>query len=459
MSDSLVMPPAGSRSRLLTAAAAAVLLVALLLALLRVTSLDRVGGVRLSAAEWVMSDFKSVVYYPAKAFAAGDNPYDAKQYLARHPAPEGFRMYPPIMLVLAQPFAMLPLKWAVGLNVAVTLVLSGILALVSLRLGGARGRLPAVLFVTALILLSRPGQWNLLQGQVTLPLVLAAYAAVVLDRSRAVLSGCALALCLVKPNFGLPLAVVMLARGQVRPVALGTGLIVLANLPLVGVLAERAGGLARFVGHVAGAQDNLKQTADLLSQMSVFRVDGVALLTRFAGTGLGAIAPILVGGLVLGLVVVALRINRGQAGEPGVGSERGSPSPAVAGLIWSGILLCGYHIGYDLLLLAWPFTALVLQVVRAGRQTPMRHWVALALLALLAGNYVTSFAIIEALRDALRLPPALSLTLASLNSMALLGLFLLYLYEVLKPALALAPSAGVGSEGFAGSRQVSTLRS
>jgi hypothetical protein len=92
------------------------------------------------------------------------------------------------------------------------------------------------------------------------------------------------------------------------------------------------------------------------------------------------------------------------------------------------MLLCGYHLTYDLLLLTWPFTALVVRVAATGRDAPARHWVALGLFVLLAGNYLTTGKVIEILRPR----PVLALTLASLNGAALALLFGLYLYEVVK---------------------------
>ena len=47
---------------------------ALGLALVRVTWLSRLGGLRLSAADWALIDFRGSVYYPVRAFVEGD-PY------------------------------------------------------------------------------------------------------------------------------------------------------------------------------------------------------------------------------------------------------------------------------------------------------------------------------------------------------------------------------------------------
>jgi hypothetical protein len=398
-----------------------------LLALVRITAFDGVGGTGLSLAEWAMSDFKSVVYYPAKAFAAGDNPYDTTPYLARYPASFGFYMYPPVVLILNAPIAALPFGWAVAVKVAMTLMFTGLLALVSLRLAGTRARVAGVFFMAALILLSRPGQWNLLLGQVTIPIVLAAYAALALDRRRTMLTGCALALCLVKPNFGVPVAVVMLGRGQAVAVALGVAFILLLNLPLVGILADRAGGIVRLAELALGGEHTLGEAVRPLFQLTYHRVDLAALASQLAWFSLGKVGPLLIAGLVLGLVLVALRSDREQGG-------RAMPS-AVSGLVCSGILLCVYHPTYDLLLLTWPFAALALQVAATGRDTPPWQWIALGLLTVLAGNYLATATVMETARPY----PLLSLTLASLNGVALLVLFGLYLHAVVKPGPRLAP--------------------
>jgi hypothetical protein len=425
---------AGHR-HLLTAAAAALLALACLGALLRVTMLDSLGGVRLGAAEWAMSDFKSILYYPGRAFLDGANPYDTEQYLARYPAPAGFYVYPPLVFIFALPFAVLPLEGALLLKVATTLVLTAVLAVACLRLAGARGRLAAVLFVMAVVFLSRPGQWSLLLGQVTTPLVLATYAALVLGRRRALLAGCALALCLVKPNFGMPLAAIMLARGQVRAVATGVALIVLLNLPLVALMIERAGDPKLFLVHALGGGEPLSHVEELHAQLNYHRVDLVALVSQFLTTSsLGLLGTALLGATVLGLVIIGVRRLEGSAAD--VQAEW--PAQATAGLILTGMLLCGYHLTYDLLLLAWPFTALVVRIAATGRDSPPRHWLALGLFTLLAGNYLTTGKVIEELRSF----PVLALTLASLNGAALTILFGLYFYEVIRLRAALEQDGG-----------------
>ena len=70
------------RPRVLLAALA--LIAALGIAALRVTTLSNIGGVRLSA-NWAMTDFRSNIYFPVRAFVDGGNPYDRGSYRAHYP--------------------------------------------------------------------------------------------------------------------------------------------------------------------------------------------------------------------------------------------------------------------------------------------------------------------------------------------------------------------------------------
>src|SRR6188508_1124559 len=74
------------------ALAALALIAALVIAMLRVTTLSDVGGVRLSA-NWALVDFQNTIYYPVRAFIDGVNPYDRATYRAHYPA----ETFPPFL--------------------------------------------------------------------------------------------------------------------------------------------------------------------------------------------------------------------------------------------------------------------------------------------------------------------------------------------------------------------------
>jgi hypothetical protein len=394
-------------------AAVVLLAAALALPLYRAGSLRQVAGLSVGASDWAMSDFYSVVYYPAKAFREGGNPYDAAAYLPRYPAPESFRAYPPVLLLLAQPFTLLSPTDAALVQVGLTLVLTGVLAWWSLSLAG---RTPTTLGATvlfSLILLSRPGHWNLLQGQITVVIVLAVYAALALPRARAAPGALALAVALLKPNFGLPLAVLMLAGGRTRAVAGAVALTAALNLPVLAILAERSGGIERAARLMV--EGRLPEASDLASQYAIFRADASALLSRFVGVSLGPILPFVIG---LGLLALAAALIRRRPPA----AEGHLVDPVWVGLTCTTILLCIYHIGYDLLLLVWPATAVVHRFLSSTGSRLPRAWVELGLVTLLATNYLATYAVMHRLGFG----SAGALIAVSLNGMALLGLFYLY---------------------------------
>lgn len=412
------------RSRLLTAGAATLLVAAIGLALLRLSCIGcSVGGLRLGFGVVGMNDFQTTVYYPARAFADGVNPYNSEDYLARYPAPQPLRLYPPAMLVLFRPFAALSLETASKVQGALTIILSGLLAYVSLRLAGIRARPAAVLLVWALILFSRPGHWNLLLGQITLLVVLGTYGALAAGRRWAILAGLGLALSLLKPNFGLPLAVLMLARGQFTGVAVGATVTGILNIVPLPRLAELSGGIMNFAALFFGGTERFAQSSGPRDELTVYRVDASGLVGQWLPTPLGWLGSLLVAGIVLGLVFWVLR----RRGRLFASAEK--PDPALAGLLCCAILLSLYHIGYDMLLLAWPFIGLVSHLRSSPGRASNRHLLQLGLLSLLAVNYASTYSVILATHA----QGILLGLLTSLNGAALVALFGLLILEASAP--------------------------
>src|SRR4051812_25907272 len=91
--------------------AALALIAALGIAMLRVTALSDVGGVRLSA-NWALIDFQTTIYYPVRAFIDGVNPYDRDTYRAHYPGAETFPPFLPSTLLIHLPFGVMPLALA-----------------------------------------------------------------------------------------------------------------------------------------------------------------------------------------------------------------------------------------------------------------------------------------------------------------------------------------------------------
>jgi len=412
---------------------------ALTLAILRVTTLSQLVGVRLSMP-LPLNDFKAAVYCPVTAFMRGANPYDRRQLVEYCPlevycrgsrvtriespadrqealqsckSGDVFPPYAPAILTLHLPAALLPIDaaalayflWTVGLSLAVVAM--------ALRLAGARADPPAVLLGTGLLLLTRPGQLNLLLGQVALEMTLATYVALYTSRASPRISGLALAIAAYKPTFGLPLAVLMLARGSWRPVLWGAAFGGLLNIPPAVVLLERAGGVIPFLHTLADSQAASRAFLDSTASR-VFSVDLPGLVSRWLGGWVSGIGYVL---LSLAVLALAARAARALPTE-----ERGPSANLWVSVACLAILASVHHNVYDLVLLVAPVVFLVRGNLPGSFLAHRRRVALFAIFGLLGANYVTTLAVLH------RLEPyrAIWLILASLNGVLLLTAFLMY---------------------------------
>jgi hypothetical protein len=215
-------------------------------AVLRVGVLTHVGSLRLSAP-YTMNDFHSAAYYPVRAFLEGENPHDRERLKALYPQVEEYPPYLPFNLVLHLPFGLLPPRAADVTYFLFSALLTLPLSVAALRLAGIPSSLGRVALVAALLLLSRPGHWTLVSGQHAILLTLLCYLALLNARHSPIHSGLALGICMYKPTYGVPLAVLMLASGYARAVGIGVLVAGAVNIPLLLVLADRAGGVGPFV--------------------------------------------------------------------------------------------------------------------------------------------------------------------------------------------------------------------
>jgi hypothetical protein len=315
-----------------------------------------------------------------------------------------------------------------------TLILTVLLGAAAVRISGYSRSSAAVLATSGAILLSRPGQWNLLLGQVTLPVVLGVYAAVLLARRSPAAAGVGVAFSLLKPTFGIPLIPLLLARGAQRAVLWGLSLAALVNLPLLAVLAGREGGIGRLAATLLQTQTDFAAYSGN-DPLSFWRTDLPALVSQIQGAPIGLAANALLAAIVLGLACWALVRLSSRADE--------NSCRLSVGIICCAVLLVVYHKAYDLLLLTLPAVALF----RAWKLGSSDRGVLLleaGLLTILAGNYLTT----ESALNALHPGYFVRLALASVNAWALLALLGLFLYEALtrppnkSPSLAQSQDAG-----------------
>ena len=329
-----------------------------------------------------LQDFRDAIYFPVVALLDGHNPYDVRDYLSRYPVGNKFPLYAPMALGLYLPFGLASQDHAgfafLALNVPLTLVL----AYCALRIGGASPDMPAVLGVGALLLASHPGHMSAFIGQATTYVVTGVYLAFLYARRRPWAAAFALALACLKPTFGVPAALLLLARGDVGVVMRGAVVAAAASAVVSVALVRAAGGLAAFVGSLWGNYALWNQTF-VSSAESVFRIDALAFVGRLLRRNLTAPEDLVITTTILGLGALAVhRVARAQA-------ERGDV--LVTCVAATTILAATYHQVYDALILAALAVALAATNVWRGFER-----VALAvLIAVPAVNYVATDSFVE----------------------------------------------------------------
>lgn len=198
-------------------------------------------------------DFHNGIYYPALAFSRGDNPYGL-EFTKQYPVTRQLPPYSPLMLMVHWPLAMLPIHWAERIFFALSTGLLGIIAwLFASQLRGVKDTITWGLVVMLLLVASRAGHTTLLTGYLTSELVLGMLVAIQFAERRPWLSAVGFMVVSMKPNFGIPIIVLLAARGNWR--AAGAGFILATAGALAGTaMLTREIGFSRFLQDVQGAE-------------------------------------------------------------------------------------------------------------------------------------------------------------------------------------------------------------
>jgi hypothetical protein len=319
-----------------------------------------------------LTDLRDAVYYPVVALLDGVNPYEPSDYYRAYPVGQEFPLYSPVHLVIHLPLAAFDLEEARILFFGFNVVLMVLLAAVALRLAGFRSRADAVLALTTLLLLSGPGRSDLRNGEPTLLLVLACYLALAATRAQVGRSALGLLVALAKPTFGLPLAIVMLARERVRGALLGLAGAIAVSLVVAIPLADAAGSFGNLV-------DSLRTDYDVTSRSpqsrlgTILRVDAGNTLARVTGLRPSETAATVVGVALLALGAAAVWTLHRRTG----GNDRTELAVTLACLV---LLVPLFRVTYDLLLLTWP---ILLLLRRRPADALWPPWLRIALTALL----------------------------------------------------------------------------
>lgn len=326
-----------------------------------------------------LGDFRDLIYGPGRYLLAGGNVYDPQAYTAATPGSPEFDPYAPAWLMLSVLFCGLP--YLVGGLLYETFGLGVLLAFAATvaRLARLPRLLPSTLALFCLFVLWYPTR-AAASGS-SLIVALGVLVAVECRRARPWLAAVGMALALVKPQFGLPVGVLMLAVGAWRPVVRGVALLVAASAPALAACVVAAGGPGRFVDAVLrdAAYASSPDAATGLGSPQQFRIDLLGIVSRLTGYVPSDWVELAV---PVGTVAVGCAVLAGWRLVGAVSDRPGGDAP-VPVLIVTTTLLCLVHFPYDLPLVAGPAVVAAAELVRAGRpHGPAATTAVVALLAL-----------------------------------------------------------------------------
>ncbi len=211
--------------------------------------------------EAALIDYRDAVYYPVVAFLDGENPYDRERVVARYPINNTIGLYSPMTLLVHLPLGFLSYRASEVAYVAASMLLMVVLAVVAWRVNGHVPDAGTVLGLAAVLVITRPGHWNLMLGQVSLPAALATIAALWLAPTRPWLAGLGFAVATFKPTYGLPLLALLAIRREWRALTIGVVLAGVLTMTRSASSIARA-GVDGFVQAVAAPIRDARGDAD-----------------------------------------------------------------------------------------------------------------------------------------------------------------------------------------------------
>ncbi len=336
-----------------------------------------------------LPDFRDAVYYPVVSLLDGNNPYDTAAYFRTYPVQQEFPPYLPGLLTVHLPLGWLPFETAQIVYCALTAMLTVVLAYVTLLACGLSATVARACWLGTLFILSRPGRQNLILGQVTVPVVIGTYLALAYGEERPWLAAFGLALALLKPTYGLPLSVLLLARKNVRVVLLGGVIAGLVSAGPLVALVHAAGGAAGWIASLRESYAALGVDPSAAVDVSPYRVDVAVLAARLLGHAPSPAEEIGIGLVLLGIGALAVWRLSTRADQ-----NARTLSNSVACLT---VLTCTYHLTYDVLVVALPLTALATDRWAPSPANSRRRWLLLTLMALPAVNYLCTGRVLNSL--------------------------------------------------------------
>ena len=335
-----------------------------------------------------MQDFRDTIYYPVHTLLLGDNPYSPSATRRHHAPGSVFPLYTPIHFAVHLPYGFLSQRTAELVHFVLVTMLTVAIGFACLRLCHVPTTITNVFGFATFLLASKAGYQGLFFGQVATYLVLATYAALRFARTQPWLAGACLALTCLKPTFGLPLAVMLLASGAFTAVAIGAVLATATSF-LMGAFVWRAAG--GWQSLLAALRENVASWSNLPEARGgtgISSVDTVALLDRW--WNLPAALEVVVSATVLTLGAVAVARAASSRRRCSRGASRSSRFSRSR--ITSSTTSCSWHCR------SWRSRV---DACRSG-PTPSGQACAgacSALLTVAAFNHFSSYEILDGVRD------------------------------------------------------------
>lgn len=260
------------------------------------------------------ADFRSAVWGPVRALAAGWNPYDpsATGWWADSGVHVAASLHAPVMLLPASPLAALPFTVALAIWTATTVALLWIAAWLLMRPVDPRGVARTAVLGLALTF-TGAGESLLHLGQVTALSVLGLALLVRHPRSWAGAAG--VALIVTTPQFAVPLSILAVGVGWWTPVWRGWALAAAGSLPIVVVAVVNGDGVAPFLESVrknlawAASEGNGVNRADLVGSLQLGVVGTLAGLLAVAVVAVWLRSVDVDEVAVLGMVALSLALS------------------------------------------------------------------------------------------------------------------------------------------------------
>ena len=335
------------------------------------------------------SDFHNGSYYPAQCFMNGACPYlteDSAQYLMTRAA----ATYSPIVFAIHIPFAMLPLEMADIAFFACNVAMMMLLAYFSIRMSGAPFYWFDFLAITNLILMSRPGHMTMFTGYFTAEIVIGCIVALHFAHSRPKLSGLGMVLASIKPNFVIPLIIMMLWRRNYRAVFFGILFSAIAAVAGLGWLSYH-NGMGQVIQDVRGGQAELHVDETEIPINTWTRTDLLGMYAKVVNS-VPSDTMYLISMVVLSLVIGPI-IYRFTPHE----SNRGATG-LTAFVSVLAILVGIYHHSYDCLLMVVPAIGVLCYGSLTLKEVPVFWRNVVALMCVVpAINYVSTLSVMNLL--------------------------------------------------------------